>query len=178
MGRRWRYQGDASGIASDAACWVYPMAADLHVALYHPEIPQNTGNIGRLCLAVDATLHLVHPLSFDTSEKAVRRAGLDYWKQVRLVEHPDEISFWSWVGERRVHLYSSHGTRPYTACAYAPGDVLLFGCETVGLPEDLVSARGAWRIPMIGATRSLNLANAASIVVYEALRQLEPQLFA
>ena len=151
--------------------------SDLHIALYHPEIPQNTGNIGRLCLGIDATLHLVHPLSFDTSEKAVRRAGLDYWKHVRLVEHRDEASFWAWVGARRVHLYSSHGAAPYTRAAYAPDDVLLFGRETVGLPPELVAERGAWQIPMPGAIRSLNLSNAVAIVAYEALRQLRPSLF-
>jgi tRNA (cytidine/uridine-2'-O-)-methyltransferase len=148
-----------------------------HVALYHPEIPQNTGNIGRLCLAVDATLHLVHPLSFDTDEKAVRRAGLDYWKYVRLVEHEDEAAFWAWVGARQVWPFSSHGDAPYTRIRFAPGDVLLFGRETVGLPADVIEARGAHTIPMVGATRSLNLANAASIVAYEALRQLRPELF-
>lgn len=150
---------------------------ELHVALYHPEIPQNTGNIGRLCLGIDATLHLVHPLSFDTSEKAVRRAGLDYWKDVRKVEHPDEDAFWAWVGERRVHLFSSHGAAPYTRARYAWDDVLLFGKETVGLPPELVAARGAWHIPMPGTTRSLNLANAVAVVSYEALRQLRPALF-
>ncbi len=154
------------------------MSTDLHVALYHPEIPQNTGNIGRLCLGLDATLHLVHPLSFQTDEKAVRRAGLDYWKHVRLVEHPDEDAFWRWVADRRVHLFSSHGARPYSACRYERGDVLLFGRETVGLPTGLVAARGAFHIPMVGPIRSLNLANAVAVVCYEALRQLEPDLFA
>lgn len=154
------------------------MSTDLHVALYHPEIPQNTGNIGRLCLGLDATLHLVHPLSFDTDEKAVRRAGLDYWKHVRLVEHPDEEAFWAWALSRRVHLFSSHGQRPYSACRYERGDVLLFGRETVGLPPELVTARGAFHIPMVGPIRSLNLANAVAVVCYEALRQLEPDLFA
>lgn len=150
---------------------------DLHIALYHPEIPQNTGNIGRLCVGIDATLHLVHPLSFQVDERAVRRAGLDYWKHVRLVEHADEAAFWAWAEGRRVHLYSSHGARPYTAVKYAPGDVLLFGRETVGLPRELVLERGAWHIPMIGPIRSLNVANAASIVAYEALRQLDPTHF-
>lgn len=154
------------------------MSTDLHVVLYHPEIPQNTGNIGRLCLGLDATLHLVHPLSFQTDEKAVRRAGLDYWKHVRLMEHPDEAAFWAWAADRRVHLFSSHGQRPYSACRYERGDVLLFGRETVGLPPELVAARGAFHIPMVGPIRSLNLANAVAVVCYEALRQLEPDLFA
>jgi tRNA (cytidine/uridine-2'-O-)-methyltransferase len=149
----------------------------VHIALYHPEIPQNTGNVGRLALAIGARLHLVHPLSFDTSIKAVRRAGLDYWKDVDLVEHADETAFWTWAHGRRVHLFSSHGTRPYTACAYDRGDVLLFGKETVGLPYELVQARGAWRVPMPGPVRSLNLANAVSLVAYEALRRIEPAWF-
>jgi tRNA (cytidine/uridine-2'-O-)-methyltransferase len=153
------------------------MTPRFHIALYHPEIPQNTGNIGRLCLGIGARLHLVHPLSFDTSEKAVRRAGLDYWPHVDRIEHPDEDHFWRWVGERRVHLYSSHGAAPYTRCRHAPDDVLLFGCETVGLPAELVEARGAWQIPMPGPVRSLNLSNAVSVVAYHAMAQLEPGLF-
>lgn len=148
-----------------------------HIALYHPEIPPNTGNIGRLALGIGATLHLVHPISFDISEKAVRRAGLDYWKHVSLVEHADEDAFWAWAEGRRVHLYSSHGVRPHTAAAYERGDVLLFGRETVGLPRELVAARGAWRIPMTGPIRSLNLANAVSIVAHHCLHVIEPAAF-
>lgn len=153
------------------------MTAPLHVVLYHPEIPQNTGNIGRLCVGIGAVLHLVRPLSFDTSEAAVRRAGLDYWKLLDLVDHPDEAAFWAWAEGRRVHLYSSHGRTPYTRCAYARGDVLVFGRESVGLPPELVAERGAFHIPMTGPVRSLNLSNAAAVVAYEAMRQLEPQLF-
>jgi len=153
------------------------MGLDLHIALYHPEIPQNTGNIGRLCLGVDATLHLVHPLSFDTSEKAVRRAGLDYWKHVQLREHADESAFWNWVGERNVYLFAAQGEKPYSQIPFAPGDVYLFGKETVGLPKELVAERGGWHIPMPGAIRSLNVANAASIVIYQAMQRLQPELF-
>ncbi len=149
-----------------------------HIALYHPEIPPNTGNIGRLALGIGATLHLVHPLAFDVSEKAVRRAGLDYWKHVSLMEHKDEEAFWAWAEGRRVHLYSSHGVRPHTAARHERGDVLLFGRETVGLPHDLLRARGAWKIPMTGPIRSLNLANAVSIVAHNCLRVLEPEAFA
>jgi tRNA (cytidine/uridine-2'-O-)-methyltransferase len=149
----------------------------LHLALYHPEIPQNTGNIGRLCVGIGATLHLVRPISFDTSEKAVRRAGLDYWRHVDLVDHESEAAFWAWAEGRRIHLYSSHGTAPYTRCRHQEGDVLLFGRETVGLPPELVAERGAWKIPMTGPIRSLNLANAVTLVAYEALRQVRPELF-
>lgn len=151
--------------------------SDLHIALYHPEIPQNTGNIGRLCLGIDATLHLVHPLAFDISDKAVRRAGLDYWKHVKLVEHQNAAAFWTWVGERRIFLFSSHGARPYTTIQYQPGDVLLFGRETTGLPKELLEQRESYHIPMTGPIRSINLSNSTAIVAYEAMRQLQPALF-
>lgn len=152
--------------------------ASVHVALYHPEIPPNTGNAGRLCVAVGGVLHVVHPIPFQMDEKAVRRAGLDYWKHVRLVEHADEAAFWRWAEGRRVHLFSSHGQAPYTAVRYRRGDVLLFGRETVGLPPDLVAARGAYRIPMEeGPIRSLNLSNAVAVVVYEAMRHVRPEWF-
>ncbi|MFZ5482173.1 MAG: tRNA (cytidine(34)-2'-O)-methyltransferase [Myxococcota bacterium] len=147
-----------------------------HIALVHPEIPQNTGNVGRLCLAVGARLHLVHPLSFQTDEKAVRRAGLDYWKHVDVVEHADLDAFLAWLGPRRDHRFSSHGVTPYTRVDYAAGDVLVFGRESVGLPRDFVGDRGV-RIPMVGATRSLNLSNAAAVVAYAALQRLRPELF-
>lgn len=147
----------------------------LHLALYHPEIPPNTGNVGRLCVGIGARLHVVHPIAFSMDERAVRRAGLDYWKHVDLQEHADEDAFWSWCEGRRVQLYSSHGTRSYVDCAYQRGDVLLFGRETVGLPPELVAAKGAWRIPMQpGPIRSLNLANAVAVVAMEAVRQLKP----
>jgi tRNA (cytidine/uridine-2'-O-)-methyltransferase len=147
-----------------------------HIALVHPEIPQNTGNVGRLCLAVGARLHLVHPLGFQTDEKAVRRAGLDYWKHVDVVEHPDLATFLAWTEGRRVHFYSSHGERVYTSAPYERGDVLVFGRESVGLPRDLI-AGGSWRLPMVGPTRSLNLSNAVAIVAYAALGKLRPDLF-
>jgi tRNA (cytidine/uridine-2'-O-)-methyltransferase len=148
----------------------------LHIALYHPEIPPNTGNIGRLCVGLGARLHVVHPISFSMDERAVRRAGLDYWQHVDLLEHVDEAAFWSWLGGRRVHLFSSHGNLgSHHTCAFEHGDVLLFGRETKGLPLDLVAARGAYVIPMCdGPIRSLNLSNAAAVVAYEAVRQLAP----
>ena len=150
----------------------------LHLVLYCPEIPPNTGNVGRLSVAVGARLHLVHPLGFSLEEKAVRRAGLDYWRHVDLVEHPDADAFWSWCEGRRVHLFSTRGGAPYTRCAYAPADVLVFGPETVGLPRSQVESRGAYHIPMwAGPIRSLNLANAVAIVAYEALRQTRPGRF-
>lgn len=149
----------------------------IHIALYHPEIPPNTGNIGRLCVGVGATLHVVHPIGFSMDEKAVRRAGLDYWPHLDLVEHESEEAFWAWAADRTVHLFSARGSRPYTEAPYSEGTVLLFGRETVGLPRSLVAERGSWRIPAPGPVRSLNLANAVAVVVYEALQRVRPQLF-
>ena len=148
-----------------------------HIALLEPEIPQNAGNIGRLCLAVGARLHLIHPLGFQTDEKAVRRAGLDYWKLVEVQEHPDVESFFHWVDQRKIHAFSSHPGPCYTQIPFAREDVLLFGRESVGLPPALTARLGSWRIPMVGPTRSINLASAASVVAYQALQRLQPQLF-
>jgi tRNA (cytidine/uridine-2'-O-)-methyltransferase len=156
------------------------VSVPLHIALIHPEIGPNTGNIGRLCLGVGARLHLVHPLGFSTSDKAVRRAGLDYWKHVDCVEHTDLETFWAWLTAdplRRFHLLSTKGTAPYTTATFTRGDVLLFGAESKGLPAGLVEAHGALRIPMPGPVRSLNLANAAAILTMTALQQISPELF-
>jgi tRNA (cytidine/uridine-2'-O-)-methyltransferase len=156
------------------------VAPPLHLALIHPEIGPNAGNIGRLCLGVGARLHLVHPLGFSTSDKAVRRAGLDYWKHVDCVEHADLETFWRWLTEppgRRFHLLSTRGETPYTAATFQRGDVLIFGAESRGLPAELVEAHGALRIPMPGPIRSLNLANAAAILTMAALQQISPELF-
>ncbi len=114
----------------------------------------------------------MHPLGFRCDEKAARRAGIDHWAHVDRVEHPDADAFWSWASGRRVLLFSAAGRRPYTAARFRRGDVLLFGRESTGLPRELVAARGAWRIPVRGRVRSLNLANAVAVVGYEARRQL------
>jgi tRNA (cytidine/uridine-2'-O-)-methyltransferase len=153
------------------------LAPRFHIALLRPEIGPNAGNAGRLCLGIGARLHLIGPLGFSTDEKAVRRAGLDYWRAVDVMEHADEAAFWSWAEGRRVLLYSARASAPYTAARHQPGDVLLFGPESVGLPAELVEARGAYSIPLPGPVRSLNLANAVAVVAYEALRQLEPHHF-
>jgi tRNA (cytidine/uridine-2'-O-)-methyltransferase len=148
----------------------------LHIALYRPLIPQNTGTIGRLALGIGARLHLVHPLGFQTDEKACRRAGLDYWRDVDCLEHPDLEALLAAVPDRaRVFALSARATRLYTDVEYRPGDTLLFGDEERGLPQAIVDEAGdrALRIPLRSPrVRSLNLANAASIVAYEALRQL------
>ncbi len=148
-----------------------------HIVMYEPEIPQNSGNVGRLCLAVQARLHLVHPLGFQTDAKMVRRAGLDYWNQVDVVEHADGAAFWRWAEGRKCYLFSSLSERSYTQIPFADGDVYIFGRESVGLPQALVDAHGAWTLPMIGNTRSLNVSNVAAIVAYTALQHVRPLLF-
>jgi tRNA (cytidine/uridine-2'-O-)-methyltransferase len=150
------------------------------VVLVEPEIPGNTGTVGRLCVATGARLHLVEPLGFSIDEKAVRRAGLDYWKHVDLAVHPDWEHCKSAIEtppERWVFL-SSRAQRPYTARTYQEGDVLVFGRETLGLGPALLSEAGvrACTIPFSGPVRSLNLSTAVGIVVYEALRQLRPDV--
>ena len=151
--------------------------AILHVVLYQPQIPQNTGNIARTCAAVGAELHLVEPLGFSVSASAVRRAGLDYWSEVTVHRHAGlDPVLAAGSGAAQLVLLSTHGTRPYTQVGYRHGCYLLFGNETAGLPAELrtryegVTAR----IPMRRGLRSLNLANAVAVVVYEALRQLAP----
>jgi len=143
----------------------------------NPEIGPNTGNIGRLCLGVGARLHLVHPLGFDIDDKAVRRAGLDYWKHVDLQEHDSDEAFWRWTEGRQVHLFSTKGSESYAQVGWRTGDVLVFGPETRGLDVSLIKARGAYRIPMSGMIRSLNLANAVAVVTYGALQTLDCELF-
>ena len=147
-------------------------AEPLHVVLVEPEIPQNTGNIARLCAATGSVLHLVGPLGFDISEKAVRRAGLDYWKLVDVRRH-DDLDAWL-AAERPadIALLSARGRVPHTRIPFRPGMSLVLGCETRGL-SDAVLTRFPDRvhaIPTLPGIRSLNLANAAAVVVYEALR--------
>ena len=148
----------------------------LHVALLRPKIPQNTGNIGRLSLAMGARLHLVGQLGFRTDERALRRAGLDYWRHVDWVRHADLDELTRALPDgARVFPFSTRAERLYTEVAYRPGDCLLFGDEVSGLPDEVVAAAGsrAVRIPLRSTqVRSLNLANAAAIAVAEVVRQL------
>ena len=143
--------------------------------LFHtPEIPGNTGNAIRLAAITGAELHLVEPLGFDFSDSKLRRAGLDYHDLAVVTVHPDIEAAWKALQPGNVYAFTSDGECSYTDIAYEPGDVLLFGPESVGLPAELkqdphVTARV--RLPMLPSLRSLNLANAASIAVYEAWRQ-------
>ena len=141
--------------------------------LVEPEIPPNTGNIARLCAATSSVLHLVGRLGFRIDSHAVRRAGLDYWHLVDVRTHIDFPHFLHGF-EGALHLFSARSERSYLSANYAPGDALVFGKESVGLPTELLDAHAdrVVAIPTLGAVRSLNLANAASIAVYEALRKL------
>ena len=147
----------------------------LNIVLVEPEIPQNCGNIARTCAATGSVLHLVKPLGFDISEKAVRRAGLDYWHlvDVRVYENLDDFFAKNEISQ--MWCLSTKAPRCYTEAHYEDGCFLLFGKETKGLPEALLDAHyeECVRIPMRAEARSLNLSNAVAITAFEALRQLE-----
>jgi len=152
----------------------------LHIALWEPEIPPNTGNIGRLCAATGSVLHLIGRLGFRLDDRSLRRAGLDYWDKVQIERHDSYADFEkSWIetggNPERIFGFTSKGTRTYTQVDYQEGDCLLFGGEAYGLPAELIDRFGsrALTIPMPGGkVRSINLATATGIVLYEALRQL------
>jgi tRNA (cytidine/uridine-2'-O-)-methyltransferase len=147
----------------------------LHIALWEPEIPLNTGNIARLCAATGATLHLIGRLGFRLDDRSLRRAGVDYWPEVQVRRHTTLADWEAAMAGARLFCYTAHAKRPYTTVAYQAGDGFLFGGESHGLPESVLDqyAERALVIPMpAGKVRSLNLATAVGIVLYEALRQL------
>lgn len=146
-----------------------------HLILLEPEIPQNAGNIIRLCANTGATLHLVHPLGFATDDAGLRRAGLDYRDLARVREHRDLPACLRELADARVFAVETSGGRHYGDVSYRAGDAFLFGRESVGLPPEVVEAWPAdrlIRLPMVPGNRSLNLSNAAAVVIYEAWRQL------
>ena len=147
----------------------------LNIVLVEPEIPQNCGNIARTCAATGCRLHLIRPLGFDISEKAVRRAGLDYWKDVEVLDYENLQDFFSKNEVRQMWCLSTKAPQGYTEASFEEGCYLFFGKETKGLPEDFLAEHygECIRIPMLPDTRSLNLSNAVAITVYEALRQLD-----
>ena len=148
--------------------------AVLNIVLVEPEIPQNCGNIARTCAATGCRLHLIRPLGFDISEKAVRRAGLDYWNLVEVLDYENLQDFFSKNQVREMWCLSTKAPRCYTEAECHDGAYLFFGKETKGLPEDFLEEHreSCVRIPMRREARSLNLSNAVAITVYEALRQL------
>jgi tRNA (cytidine/uridine-2'-O-)-methyltransferase len=151
-----------------------------HVALVEPEIPQNTGNIARLCAATQTGLHIVGVAGFRLDAKAVRRAGLDYWDQVSLHRHRDLGTLREWLTTSRFLFFSTKADRILWEETFQPNDCLVFGPETRGLPETLLKEnwQSCLRVPMLNAqVRSLNLANTVAIAIYEALRQTHTRSF-
>jgi len=147
----------------------------MHVVLYEPEIPPNTGSIARLCAATLTALHLIEPLGFQIDDKHLKRAGLDYWEFVDLRVYASWQDFLIESGAGNLLYFSKRGIQSYTTARYQRNDYLVFGPETRGLPQELLDANRErlYRIPMMGhGVRSLNLSNAVSIVLYEGLRQL------
>jgi len=150
------------------------METSFNVVLVEPEIPPNTGTTARLCGATDTVLHLIKPLGFSTDDKHLKRAGLDYWQYVKIVYWENLDDFLAAQDERKLFFFTKKTGQPYTKAEFRPGDFLVFGRETKGLPEELITLYKdrCYTIPMSNSNiRSLNLACAASIVLYEALRQ-------
>lgn len=148
----------------------------LHVVLYQPQIPQNTGNIGRMCAITRSRLHLIHPLGFEVNDRNLKRAGMDYWHSLDVHHHDDWAAFRaSPAAPRRLWIFTTHATQTFWAARYETEDGLVFGNEEAGAPDWLHGELGAEqrvKIPQANATlRSLNLSTAAGIATYEALRQ-------
>jgi len=147
----------------------------LHVILYRPEIPPNTGNAIRLCANTGASLHLIRPLGFELDDARLRRAGLDYHEYAQLAVHDDLASCLESIGQPRVFAFSTRGRAAHVDARFVEGDALLFGCETAGLPSDVLDSlpeAQRLRLPMRPDSRSLNLSNTVAIAVYEAWRQM------
>jgi len=145
------------------------------IVLFQPEIPLNTGNIGRLCINANAELHIIKPMRFFLDDKHIKRAGMDYWKDVKLTLHDNWQAF-NWTDDgRNIYYCSTKATNLYHQQTYNIGDAFVFGPESRGLPADLLNqnASRAIKIPMHTASRSINLANSVAIILYEALRQID-----
>ena len=146
----------------------------LNIVLFEPEIPPNTGNIIRLCANTGAHLHLIHPLGFDMNEKSLRRAGLDYIDQSIIHHYDNYLDYIEKNASNSLYAISTKGTKQYSNCDFSDGDSFIFGPETRGLPNEILDrfdTNKVLRIPMLEDSRSLNLSNSASIIVYEAWRQ-------
>uniref|UniRef100_A0A7C3MKZ6 Putative tRNA (cytidine(34)-2'-O)-methyltransferase n=1 Tax=Dictyoglomus thermophilum TaxID=14 RepID=A0A7C3MKZ6_DICTH len=151
------------------------MKHNLHVVLIEPQIPYNTGNIGRLCVATNSKLHLVGKLGFSLTDKYLKRAGLDYWSYLDYETYKSWEDFYEKNKRGRFFLVEFPAYKFYTEVEYREGDYLIFGSEDEGIPEDIVNKywENSITIPMFGPVRSLNLSNSVAIVVYEALRQIK-----
>ena len=147
--------------------------AKLNIVLYEPEIPANTGNIGRTCVATGTKLHLIEPLGFSLSEKALKRAGMDYWSQLEVERYVNYEDFLQRNPGAKIYMATTKAKKIYSEASYEPDCYIMFGKESAGIPEDILvnNQETCVRIPMIGDIRSLNLSNSVAIVLYEALRQ-------
>lgn len=147
--------------------------AQLNIVLHEPEIPANTGNIGRTCVATNTRLHLIEPLGFSIHEKAIKRAGLDYWKDLDVTTYLDYEDFLQKNPGAKIYYATIKAPQTYTDVQYEEDCFIMFGKESAGIPEDILyqNQDTCVRIPMVGETRSLNLSNSVAIVLYEALRQ-------
>lgn len=147
--------------------------AKLNIVLLEPEIPANTGNIGRTCAATDTRLHLIEPLGFSLSEKALKRAGMDYWGQLDVTTYVNYEDFLQKNPKAKIYYATTKGRHVYSDVQYEEDCYIMFGKESAGIPEEILKdhPNECVRIPMIGETRSLNLSNSVAIVLYEALRQ-------
>ncbi len=145
----------------------------MNIILHQPEIPGNTGNIGRTCVATGTPLHLIEPLGFCLDEKSIRRAGMDYWKDLEVYRYVNFEEFRKQHPEARIWMATTKAKRAYTEVNFCMDDYIMFGKESAGIPEEILveHEESCIRIPMLPAIRSLNLSNAAAIVLYEALRQ-------
>lgn len=147
--------------------------AKLNIVLYEPEIPANTGNIGRTCVATGTKLHLIEPLGFSLSEKALKRAGMDYWSQLEVERYVNYEDFLQRNPGAKIYMATTKAKKIYSEASYELDCYIMFGKESAGIPEEILveHPEECVRIPMIGETRSLNLSNSVAIVLYEALRQ-------
>lgn len=145
----------------------------MHIVLHQPEIPANTGNIGRTCLATNTPLHLIEPLGFSLNEKALKRAGLDYWPKLDVTKYVDYNDFINKNSGATIWMATTKARRTYADVEFGPDDFIMFGKESAGIPEDILvqNEEHCIRIPMGANIRSLNLSNSVAIVLYEALRQ-------
>lgn len=147
--------------------------ANLNIVLFEPEIPANTGNIGRTCVATGTRLHLIEPLGFKLNEKSIKRAGMDYWERLDVTTYVNYEEFLEKNPDAKIYMATTKAKQVYTEVNYEPDCFIMFGKESAGIPEEILvdNKERAIRIPMIGDIRSLNLSNSAAIVLYEALRQ-------
>jgi tRNA (cytidine/uridine-2'-O-)-methyltransferase len=145
----------------------------MHIILHQPEIPANTGNIGRTCAATGVSLHLIEPLGFRLNEKEIRRAGMDYWEHLDVTRYMNFDEFKSMHPDAKIWMATTKARQTYSEVSYGPDDFIMFGKESAGIPEELLVdyEKTCIRIPMLPQIRSLNLSNSVAIVLYEALRQ-------